>query len=96
MSEGVFVLGAARTPFGAFGGPMRDLTIPQLGAIAARGAMQRAGIAPDQVDELAMGVNFPGSDRSIARQTSLQAGIPDDRTSYTVDRACCSSTAANR
>jgi acetyl-CoA C-acetyltransferase len=90
----VFVLGVARTPFGAFGGPMRDLTIPQLGTVAMLGALDRAGVGTDDVDEVAMGVNFPGSDRSIARQTALQAGIPDDRTSYTVDRACCSSLVA--
>jgi acetyl-CoA C-acetyltransferase len=46
------------------------------------------------VEEIAVGVNFPGGDRSIARQLALRAGIPDDRVSYTVDRACCSSLTA--
>ena len=94
VSDNVVVLGAARTPFGAFGGVMRDMSIPELGSVAAKAAMERAGVEPDEIDEFAMGVNLPGSDRSIARQTALRAGVPDDRTSYTVDRACCSSLIA--
>lgn len=90
----VEVLAAARTPFGAFGGAMRDLSIPQLGAAAATAALARAGITADRVDEFAMGVNLPGADRSIARQTALHAGVPDDRFAFTVDRACCSSLTA--
>jgi acetyl-CoA C-acetyltransferase len=90
----VAVVGVARTPFGAFGGPLRDLPIPELAAIAARGALDRAGVAVDAVDEVAVGVNMPGADRSIARQTALRCGVPDDRTAYTVDRACCSSLTA--
>jgi acetyl-CoA C-acetyltransferase len=93
-SDDVVVVAGARTPFGAFGGPMRDLGIPELAAVAASAAMTRAGIAPEQVDEVAMGVNMPGSDRSIARQTALRSGIPDERVAYTVDRACCSSLTA--
>ena len=73
---------------------MRDITIPRLGAHAVGAALDAAGVAPDEVDELVLGVNLPGSDRSIARQTQLLAKIPDDRVSYTVDRACCSSMAA--
>jgi acetyl-CoA C-acetyltransferase len=94
VSERVVILGAARTPFGKFGGAMRQVSIPALGEIAARAAMARAGVAPDEVDEFAMGVNLPGSDRSIARQTALRAGIPDTIVAYTVDRACCSSLTA--
>jgi acetyl-CoA C-acetyltransferase len=57
-------------------------------------AIARSGVDADDVDELVFGVNLPGSDRSIARQIQLRAGIPDDRVSYTIDRACCSSLAA--
>jgi acetyl-CoA C-acetyltransferase len=57
-------------------------------------ALRRSGIGPERVEEVAIGVNFPGSDRSIARQVQLRAGIPDDRVAYTVDRACCSSLTA--
>jgi acetyl-CoA C-acetyltransferase len=94
VSDAVVVVAAARTPFGAFGGALRDMPIPELAAVAVSAALGRAGVGADEVDELAMGVNMPGSDRSIARQTALRCCIPDDRTAYTVDRACCSSLTA--
>jgi acetyl-CoA C-acetyltransferase len=90
----VHVVGYARTPFGRFGGALKTLALPELGAYAVEAALRRAAIGPDRVDEVAFGVNFPGGDRSIARQVQLRAGIPDDKVSYTVDRACCSSLAA--
>lgn len=95
MSEDPVVLvGAARTPFGAFGGRLRDVSLPDLAAVAGRGALGRAGLDGADVDEYVLGVNLPGSDRSVARQAALRTGIPDDRTAYTVDRACCSSLRA--
>jgi acetyl-CoA C-acetyltransferase len=94
MGQQVVVAGYARTPFGKFGGALRGLRLPALGAVAVRAALSRADVDPAAVDELAIGVNFPGSERSVARQIQLRAGVPDDRTSYTVDRACCSSLAA--
>ena len=90
----VHVVGLARTPFGRFGGSLRTLSLPELGAVAVAAALRRAEVDAAEVDEVAIGVNFPGSDRSVARQVQLAAGIPEDRTSYTVDRACCSSLAA--
>ncbi len=94
VAPSVAVTGYARTPFGRFGGALRDVSLPDLGAAAARAAMSAAGLGPDAVNEVAFGVNFPGSDRSIARQVSLRSGIPDSRPAYTVDQACCSSLAA--
>jgi acetyl-CoA C-acetyltransferase len=85
---------AARTPFGNFGGALKHFTVPELGAKALRGALDRAGLSGDEVEEIAFGVNFPGGDRSITRQAMLQAGLPEERVAYTVDRACCSSMAA--
>jgi acetyl-CoA C-acetyltransferase len=93
-TDRVGVLGFARTAVGRFGGALRTLSLPQLGSIAVTEALRRAGVDGARVDELALGVNFPGSQRSVARQVQLRAGIPDDRVSYTVDRACCSSLAA--
>jgi acetyl-CoA C-acetyltransferase len=90
----VVVAGYARTPFGKFGGALRDVPLPELGAVAVRAALERSLVAPDEVDELAFGVNFPGSERSVARQVLLQSEIPEERSAYTVDRACCSSLAA--
>lgn len=93
-SADVVVAAGARTPFAAFGGALRDCSIPKLAARAASGALARSGVSPDEVDELVLGVNLPGSDRSLARQAQLAADIPDDRVSYTVDRACCSALTA--
>jgi len=90
----VSVLGWARTPFGKFGGALRTLPLPELGALAVTAAVDRAAVAPGDVEELVFGVNFPGAERSVARQVQLRAGIPEERVSFTVDRACCSSLAA--
>jgi acetyl-CoA C-acetyltransferase len=90
----VAVISAVRSPFGKFGGTLKDFTLPQLGGLVFAEAVRRAGIEPSEVEEVATGVNLPGADRSIARQVLIQAGVPTDRVAYTVDRACCSSLAA--
>ncbi len=92
--EDIAIATAVRTPFGKFGGSLRDFSLPELGGIVAAEVIRRSGIAPDDVDEVAMGVNLPGADRSIARQVLIEAGIPPEKVAYTVDRACCSSLAA--
>ncbi|GGM45498.1 thiolase family protein [Dactylosporangium sucinum] len=94
MTGDVVVLATGRTPFGRFGGALRDLPLPELGAIPVGAVLHRAGLTGADVDELAFGVNFPGSERSVARQVLLRAGIPEEKVAYTVDRACCSSLAA--
>ncbi len=90
----VAVMSAVRSPFGKFGGTLKDFTLPALGGMVVAEAIRRAGITPEDVQEVATGVNLPGADRSIARQVLIEAGIPTDRVAYTVDRACCSSMAA--
>jgi acetyl-CoA C-acetyltransferase len=90
----VAVISAVRSPFGKFGGTLKDFTLPKLGGLVAAEAIRRAGITPEEVEEVATGVNLPGGDRSIARQILIEAGIPPTRVAYTVDRACCSSMAA--
>jgi acetyl-CoA C-acetyltransferase len=92
--DAVAVLGAARTPFGRFGGSLTALPLPDLGALAVMAAADRAGVDRADVEELVFGVNFPGAERSVARQVLLRAGLPEERVAYTVDRACCSSLAA--
>ena len=76
--------------------PLREMSIPALGAMRRHAPRDVTGRTSSRmtVDEFVMGVNLPGSDRSIARQTALHAGIPESTTSYTVDRACCSSLTA--
>ncbi|MBE7554936.1 MAG: thiolase family protein [Anaerolineales bacterium] len=93
MNE-VVVISAVRSPFGKFGGALKDFTLPQLGGKVVAEAIRRAKLDPAEVEEVATGVNLPGADRSIARQVLIEAGIPPNRVAYTVDRACCSSLAA--
>ena len=92
--EEVVVVSAVRSPFGKFGGALKDFTLPKLGGLVVAEAIRRAGIAPEDVEEVVTGVNLPGGDRSIARQILIEAGIPPNRVAYTVDRACCSSLVA--
>jgi acetyl-CoA C-acetyltransferase len=87
-------MSAVRSPFGKFGGTLKDFSLPELGGLVVAEAIRRAEVDPADVEEVATGVNLPGSDRSIARQVLIEAGIPPDRVAYTVDRACCSSMAA--
>jgi acetyl-CoA C-acetyltransferase len=93
-NQEVAVISAVRSPFGKFGGVLKDFTLPKLGGLVFAEAIRRAGIEPGDVEEVATGVNLPGADRSIARQVLIEAGIPTNRVAYTVDRACCSSLAA--
>jgi acetyl-CoA C-acetyltransferase len=93
-SNEVGVVSAVRSPFGKFGGALKDFTLPELGGRVVAEAIRRAGVDPADVEEVATGVNLPGADRSIARQVLIEAGIPTNRVAYTVDRACCSSMAA--
>ena len=93
-SQEVAVISAVRSPFGRFGGALKDFTLPKLGGLVFAEAIRRAGIEPGDIEEVATGVNLPGADRSIARQVLIEAGVPTSRVAYTVDRACCSSLAA--
>lgn len=92
--EDVVVLSAARSPFSKFGGALKDFSLGKLGGLVVAEAIRRAGISPEDVEEVATGVNLPGADRSIARQVLIEAKVPPSSVAYTVDRACCSSLAA--
>jgi acetyl-CoA C-acetyltransferase len=94
QSGEVSVISAVRSPFGKFGGTLRDFSLPELGGRVFAEAVRRAGVDPADIEEVATGVNLPGADRSIARQVLIEAAIPTNRVAYTVDRACCSSMAA--
>jgi len=83
------ILGAARTPIGAFLGGLAPLTAPKLGAIAIRCALERAGVKPDEVDEVFMGnVIQAGVGQAPARQAALGAGIPNSVPCTTVNKVC--------
>lgn len=83
------ILSAVRTPVGSFGGALASVSAPDLGATALRGALDRAGVAPDQLDEVIMGcVVAAGVGQAPARQAALGAGIPIDVPTMTVNKVC--------
>jgi len=83
------ILGASRTPIGAFLGGLAPLTAPKLGAIAIKCALERAGVRPDQIDEVFMGnVVQAGVGQAPARQAALAAGIPNSVPCTTVNKVC--------
>jgi acetyl-CoA C-acetyltransferase len=83
------ILGAARTPIGAFLGGLAPVTAPKLGAIAIKCALERAGVRPDEVDEVFMGnVVQAGVGQAPARQAALGAGIPNTVPCTTVNKVC--------
>jgi acetyl-CoA C-acetyltransferase len=85
----VVILGGARTPIGAFLGGLAPLTAPRLGSIAIRCALERAGVAVDQVDEVFLGnVIQAGVGQAPARQAALGAGIPNSVPCTTVNKVC--------
>jgi acetyl-CoA C-acetyltransferase len=85
----VFIAGAVRTPIGRFGGALEPLTASELGAVAARAAIQRAGLSPEAIEETIMGNARPaGVGPNPARQMAHAAAIPDSSPAYTVNMAC--------
>lgn len=85
----VVILGAARTPIGRFGGSFKDLHAAELGAVAAKAAIERAGIATTDVDEVLMGHGRPaGVGPNPARQVAHRTGIPNSSPAYTINKAC--------
>jgi len=85
----VFIAGAVRTPMGKFGGSFAALSAPELGEVAARAAMSRAGASPDAIEETIIGHARPaGVGPNPARQIAHRAGIPDSSPAYTVNMAC--------
>jgi len=88
MTE-VVIVGAARTPIGAFLGGLAPLAAPKLGAIAIRAALERSGVAADQIDEVYMGnVVQAGVGQAPARQAALGAGLPQSVPCTTVNKVC--------
>lgn len=83
------LVSAARTPVGRFLGGLSSLTAPELGAIAIREAIKRAGVSPQTLDEVIMGnVVSAGVGQAPARQAALQADIPADVPAFTVNKVC--------
>jgi acetyl-CoA C-acetyltransferase len=89
LNDPVVIVSAARTPMGAFQGELKDFPAPQLGAAAIRAAVERAGIKPEQVEEVIMGCVLPaGQGQAPARQAAIAAGLPLSTGSTTVNKMC--------
>src|SRR5687768_9731459 len=87
----VVILGAARTPIGRYGGALKDVHPAELGAVATRAALERAGVPADEVDEIIVGhARQAGSGPNPARQVAQRAGLPMTTPAYTVNKACAS------
>jgi len=87
----VFIVSAVRTPIGKFGGRLASLSAVELGAVAAKAAMERASVDPKQVEETIFGnARQAGGGPNPARQISIWSGIPKEVPAYTVNKACAS------
>jgi acetyl-CoA C-acetyltransferase len=85
----LYIVSACRTAIGSFGGALKDTSAPALGTIVVAEALRRAGVAPDQVDEVFLGcVLAAGSGQNVARQAAIGAGIPVEVTATTVNMLC--------
>lgn len=87
----VYILSAVRTPIGKFGGSLASMTAANMGVVAAKSAMERAGVCPDQVEETIFGnARQAGGGPNPARQISIRSGVPQEVPAYTVNKACAS------
>jgi acetyl-CoA acyltransferase 2 len=90
MSEEIFILGGARTPMADYSGKLKDFSAIELGAIAARAAMERTKVAPQDVDHVVFGNVLQTSSDAVygARHVGLKAGVPVEVPALTVNRLC--------
>jgi acetyl-CoA C-acetyltransferase len=89
--QGVYILSAVRTPIGKFGGALASLTAADMGVVAAKAALGRAGTHPDQIEETIFGnARQAGGGPNPARQISVRSGIPEEVPAFTVNQACAS------
>ena len=90
MSREVFILGGKRTPMGEYIGGLKDISAIDLGAVAAKAALNETGVAPEDIDHTVIGNALQTSGDAIygARHVALKAGVPFDRPALTVNRLC--------
>jgi acetyl-CoA C-acetyltransferase len=89
--QAVYILSAVRTPIGKFGGSLASLTASDIGVVAAKAAIERAGIQPEQVEEAIFGnARQAGGGPNPARQISIRSGVPQEVPAFTVNKACAS------
>jgi acetyl-CoA C-acetyltransferase len=86
-----YILSAVRTPIGKFGGSLASMSAADMGVVAAKAAMERAGVEPAQVEETIFGnARQAGGGPNPARQISIRSGVPQSVPAYTVNKACAS------
>ncbi len=91
MTDDIFMAGAVRTPIGRFGGALASMTAVELGTHVVRSALERAGISPEDVDQVALGhARQAGCGPNPGRQASVAAGVPVERPAMTINQACLS------
>lgn len=91
MQKEVYIISAVRTPMGSFGGTLKSFAAPRLGAIAIKGALEKAGVQPDAVNEVLMGCVMQANlGQAPARQAAKFAGLPDEVNCTTVNKVCAS------
>lgn len=89
--QAAYIISAVRTPIGKFGGSLSSLTAADMGVVAAKAAIERAGIQPDQVEETIFGnARQAGGGPNPARQISIRSGVPQEVPAFTVNKACAS------
>src|SRR6187401_155093 len=95
LNDPIVIVGAARTPMGGFQGDFASLTASDLGAVAIKAAVERAGLKPADVDKVIMGCVLPaGQGQAPARQAALKAGLPTSVGCTTVNKMCGSAMEA--
>ena len=89
VSDEVVIVGAARTPIGAFNGGLSSVPASYLGEVAIKAALERAGVEAGDVDEVVLGhVLQAGSGQNPARKAAMDAGVPADKTAYSINQVC--------
>lgn len=89
MAREVVIAGACRTAIGSFGGTLKDTPAVELGAVVIKEALNRAGVAPEEVDEVFMGCVLQSAlGQSVARQSAVKAGVPIEVPAFTLNNVC--------
>jgi acetyl-CoA C-acetyltransferase len=89
--QAVYILSAVRTPIGKFGGALESLTAADMGVVAAKAAIERASVQPEQIQETIFGnARQAGGGPNPARQISIGSGVPHEVPAFTVNKACAS------
>ncbi|MEA1961066.1 MAG: acetyl-CoA C-acetyltransferase [Bacillota bacterium] len=89
MTREVVLVGACRTPVGTFGGTLKDTKVVDLGSVAMKETLRRSGVDAAQIDEVIFGcVITAAQGQNVARQSAINAGIPKEITSFTINKVC--------